>query len=29
VSHRRMVPKSVFLRELIEKEIKKDREYRG
>lgn len=29
VSKKRMVPRSVFLRDLIEKEMKKDKEFRG
>lgn len=29
VSKRRMIPRSVFLRDLIEKELKKDKEYRS
>jgi hypothetical protein len=29
VAQKRMVPRSVFLRDLIEKEIKKDREFKG
>jgi len=29
VSKNRMVPRSVFLRELIEKEMKKDKDFRG
>ena len=29
VAKKRMVPRSVFLRELIEKEMKKDREFKG
>lgn len=29
VAHKRMIPKSVFLRHLIEREMKKDKDYRG
>jgi hypothetical protein len=29
VGHKRMIPKSVFLRNLIEREMKKDREFKG
>ena len=29
VAHKRMIPKSVFLRHLIEREMKKDKEFKG